>query len=129
MNSAPRSSAARGRRARKENAGDGPAFGKEDDSWDLATAAGAASGAGANPQDPKVSAGIRRLVLTMKRLLWLSAFNSVFDLRCLFNESSNSTCIELLRAITFDRKSFRTRRASFVRFIQRAHDDEHDDDS
>jgi hypothetical protein len=91
MNSAPRSGAGTGRRARKENAGAWPAFGKGEN-LDFLTAADASdSREGTTPQDPSVSLAIRRMTLTMERLLWLSEFNAVIEVRCLINESSNST--------------------------------------
>jgi hypothetical protein len=91
MNSAPRSSAGTSRRARKENAGAWPAFGKEEE-LDFLTAPEAPDfGEGATPQDRAVSFEIRRMSLTMERLLWLSEFNAVIEVRCLINESSNST--------------------------------------
>jgi len=46
---------------------------------------------GRKPRDRAVSMRIRRLGLTIERLLWLSEFNAVIEVRCLFNESSNST--------------------------------------
>jgi len=91
MNSAPRSSAGSRRRARKENAGAGPAFGKEENLGFLTAAENPDFREGATPQDRGVSLAIRRVSLTMERLLWLSEFNVVIEVRCLINESSNST--------------------------------------
>jgi hypothetical protein len=91
MNSALRSGAGNGRRARKENAGAWPAFGKEEDPGFLTAADASDSGEGTNPQDPGVSLTVRRISLTMELLLWLSEFNAVIEVRCLINESSNST--------------------------------------
>jgi len=91
MNSAPRSSAGHCRRARKENAGTWPAFRKEE-ARGFSTAADTSDfRAGTTPQDPVVSFAVRRVSLTMELLLWLSEFNAVIDVRCLINESSNST--------------------------------------
>jgi hypothetical protein len=80
MNSAPRGGAGSGR-TRKENAGQMPAFvsGREQA---LRGAESGDCGAGTTPQDPGVSLGFRRWSLTMKRLLWLSEFNAVIDVRC-----------------------------------------------
>ena len=91
MNSAPRSSAGVMRRARKENAGAGPAFGKEENPGFLTAAETPDFREGAKPQDPAVSLAVRRVTLTMELLLWLSEFNAVIEVRCLINESSNST--------------------------------------
>jgi len=91
MNSAPRSSTGNGRRARKENAGARPAFGNEEVRGLSAAADASDFGEGANPQDPDVSLAVRRIPLTMERLLWLPEFNAVIDVRCWINESSNST--------------------------------------
>jgi len=91
MNSAPRSSTGNGRHARKENAGAWPAFGKEEN-LDLSTAAETPDfREGATPQDRAVSLATRRMPLTMERLLWFSEFNAVIEVRCVINESSNST--------------------------------------
>jgi hypothetical protein len=91
MNSAPRSSAGNGRRARKENAGTWPAFRKEEDPG-LSTAAEVSDfREGTTPQDLVVSLAARRVSLTMERLRWLSEFNVVIEVRCFINESSNST--------------------------------------
>jgi len=91
MNSAPRSSTGTGRRARKENAGAWPAFRNEERLGFLAAAEASDFGEGTIPQDRCVSLSIRRVSLTMERLLWLSVFNAVIEVRCLINESSNST--------------------------------------
>jgi len=91
MNSAPRSSTGNGRRVRKENAGARPAFGNEEVRGLSAAADASDFGEGANPQDPDVSLAVRRIPLTMERLLWLPEFNAVIDVRCWINESSNST--------------------------------------
>jgi len=91
MNSAPRSSADNGRRARKENAGAWPAFRKEEDPGFLTAADASDFREGTTPQDPSVLLAVRRVSLTMELLLWLSEFNVVIEVRCLINESSNST--------------------------------------
>jgi hypothetical protein len=91
MNSALRSSAGTGRRARKENAGAWPAFIKEENPGFLTAADASDFRVGATPQDPSVSLAARRVSLTMERLLWLSEFNAVIEVRCLINDSSNST--------------------------------------
>jgi hypothetical protein len=91
MNSAPRGSAGDGRRARKENAGAWPAFGKEENLDFLTAAETPDFGEGTTPQDRRVSLAFRRVSLTMELLLWLSEFNVVIEVRCLINESSSST--------------------------------------
>jgi hypothetical protein len=91
MNPAPRAAQRRGRRARKENAGEEPAFGIGEAEGLTFSERGADFGAGRTPQDRAVSLACRRLDLTMERLLWLSGFNAVIEVRCLINESSNST--------------------------------------
>jgi hypothetical protein len=91
MNSAPRSSAGTSRRARKENAGAWPAFGKEGNLGLMTAGEAPDFREGATPQDRAVSLAIRRMSLTMERRLWLSEFNAVIEVRCLINESSNST--------------------------------------
>jgi len=91
MNSALRSSARRTRRARKTNAGAWPALAKEENLEFLTAAETADFREGTTPQDPCVSLAVRRMSLTMERLLWLSEFNAVIEVRCLINESSNST--------------------------------------
>ena len=91
MNSAPRSSAGSARRARKEIAGTRPAFENEGNPGFSTTADASDFGEGTNPQDAGVLLTVRRMTLTMERLLWLSEFNAVIEVRCLINESSNST--------------------------------------
>jgi hypothetical protein len=91
MNSAPRSVTGTGRLARKENASTRPAFGKEERLDFLVAGESPGFGAGTTPQDPCVSLAVRRMSLTMERLLWLSEFNAVIEVRCLINESSSST--------------------------------------
>ena len=91
MNSALRSGARRMRRARKRNAGAKPALESEGNLGWLTAAETRVFGEGATPQDPDVSFAIRRMSLTMERELELSEFNAVIEVRCLINESSNST--------------------------------------
>jgi hypothetical protein len=91
MNSAPRAAPRRERRARKENAGGWPAFGMWEDEALTCREKSADFRPGRKPRDRAVSMRIRRLDLTIERLLWLSEFNAVIEVRCLINESSNST--------------------------------------
>jgi hypothetical protein len=91
MNSAPRDDTGSGRRARKENAGARPALGKGNSLVFLTASAATDFRGGTTPQDLRVSLAFRRMTLTMKRLLWLSEFKAVIEVRCLINESSNST--------------------------------------
>jgi len=91
MNSAPRGCAGKARRSRKENAGRRPAFGIGKKCFWLRAGEAPICREGTTPQDRIVSFAIRRVTLTMKLLLWLSEFNAVIEVRCLINESSDST--------------------------------------
>jgi hypothetical protein len=87
MNSAPHGCMGQARSTRKENAGTRPASGiKEEEAW-RTTGEVAILREATDPQDPAVPLEIRRMSLTMERLLWLSEFNAVIDIRC--SESTN----------------------------------------
>jgi len=124
MNSAPRRSAGTARCARKENVGTRPAARREEDSaWRTATEISILRGA-ERPQDLGVPLAVRRLSLTMKRLLWLSGFNVVIDFRCLIQRIEQLNMRLLFTRNRFHSQEFscisRARRSISSTFLQQS---------
>jgi hypothetical protein len=90
MNSAQRGVTGKARRTRNENAGTQPASGIEGNCDLREGERRSVFGEGTTPQDLGVPIAIRRISLTMERLLWLSVFNAVIDIRC-FGSTNRAT--------------------------------------
>lgn len=109
MNSARRAAAGQARRARKENAGTEPASGFWKTCGLLTAWRRPVFAAGATPQDPVVSFAFRPVSSTIERLLWLSEFNAVVDVRCL-----DQRIEQLNMRLLFTLKQFRSQEFSRI---------------